>query len=363
MDSRWFALLLCFCWLAVPVTEARVFTDQHGNSIEAEIVRFEDDIVTLRLANGAEHRVSLDQFSNQDQAYLLRERQDSQAPADSAGQELVWDYEHELSSGSPVSKAAFRIWVPAQTPIRGMLVCVPGSNGDGRRMATDKKWQSLANELGFGIVACFFQDEVKSSAQYCRADNGSGEGLLEALSEFAEVHDREAVEEAPLLLWGHSAGGQFNFNFACLEPDRVIGFIVNKGGYYYDRATDRDVREIPAILFLGKSDKAERVENITKLFDANREDDALWALCREPGGHGVGASRQVAEVFFRALAKLRLPDELGEQGLQPIDEKSGWLGNNETGEIAPFEEYSGDPETASWLPDETTAKAWQAALQ
>lgn len=109
-----------------------------------------------------------------------------------------------------------------------------------------------------GVIGCFFRDSTKRSARYRHADNGSGEGLLEALQAFAEAHGRPEVGEASLLLWGHSAGGQFNFNFACLEPDRVIGFVVNKGGYYYDRATDRDVREVPAILFLGKSDKIER---------------------------------------------------------------------------------------------------------
>lgn len=117
------------------------------------------------------------------------------------------------------------------------------------------------------------------------------------------------------------------------------------------------------MLFLGEKDKKERVQNITKLFDANRERQAPWALCREPGGHGIGKSRDVAEVFFKSAVAARLPKSGLDRGIQDIEQEAGWLGNNATGEIAPFDSFPGDADEASWFPDEGTAKAWQTALK
>ena len=37
------------------------------------------------------------------------------------------------------------------------------------------------------------------------------------------------VASAPLLLWGMSAGGEFNYEFTVWKPERVAAFIVNKG--------------------------------------------------------------------------------------------------------------------------------------
>jgi len=369
-------LFAAFGW--VSGLDARTFTDTQGRKVEAEIVRVDGPNVVLRLADGKEHPVPLQQFSATDQEYIRSwtpaETAASEPPSSAAapdpttvpqdvGGEMVFDYEAELPSSSPVGIANSRIWVPSSEPVRGMIVMVPGVNGDGRGAATNKGWQKLARELGFGLVGVHFKDKDPGSAVYCNADNGSGEAILDALEEFAEKHNHPEVEDAPLLLWGHSAGGQFNFNFACIEPKRVLGFVVNKGGYYYDRATDNDVRKIPAILFLGKQDKGERVQNITKLFDENRGRRALWALCEEPGGHGIGKSREVAEVFFRSVVAMRLPETGLDRGIQDIDQEEGWLGNNETGEIAPFKSYEGDDDEASWLPDEATARAWQAAIK
>ena len=68
--------------------------------------------------------------------------------------------------------------------------------------ATNKQWQALAEELGFGLIACFFPDKDKSSAQYCHADNGSGEGLLEAMEEFSKVEGHPDIEEAACRVTG-----------------------------------------------------------------------------------------------------------------------------------------------------------------
>jgi pimeloyl-ACP methyl ester carboxylesterase len=184
-----------------------------------------------------------------------------------------------------------------------MIALVPGSNGDGRGDANAGDWQRLATELGFGLIACNFVGD-----SYCYAARGSGKTLVKALEEFAKAESHPEIAKAPLLLWGHSAGGQFNYNFACWEPDRTIALIVNEGGFFYDTVASPQTRATPAIIFAGEKDTPERVQNLTKLFDTGRTRGALWAFCMEKGlGHAVGRSKEVAQQFFRAVVPMRLP--------------------------------------------------------
>ena len=62
--------------------------------------------------------------------------------------------------GAELDKAQFRWWAPADAKnLSGVLVLIPGRNGDGRAMANDPQWQALATSLNLGIVACFFYGE------------------------------------------------------------------------------------------------------------------------------------------------------------------------------------------------------------
>ena len=73
---------------------------------------------------------------------------------------------------------------------------------------------------------------------YYEADKGSGAALLESIKAFGVESKHPELEHAPLLLWGHSARGQFNYDFTCWKPDRVIAFVANKGAYYVSISTN-----------------------------------------------------------------------------------------------------------------------------
>jgi hypothetical protein len=45
-----------------------------------------------------------------------------------------------------------------------MIALVPGSIGDGRVQATGKFWQDLADELGFGLIACLLKNSTNGGA-------------------------------------------------------------------------------------------------------------------------------------------------------------------------------------------------------
>ena len=160
--------------------------------------------------------------------------------------------------GANYEKAEFRFWLPANvTTVRAIVVLVPGSNGDGRPMAADVFWQDFATKQQLALVACRFTDKPHDQSfieDYVNVSRGSGQALLDVIAKFAESSKHPEVTRAPLLLWGMSAGGQFNYEFVAWKPERVAAFIVNKGGIYYSALLSKAAREVPGFLFVGEKD-------------------------------------------------------------------------------------------------------------
>lgn len=270
------------------------------------------------------------------------------------------DFEAPRRGQGNFSKAAFRFWMPDDAKeLRGLLVLVPGLDGDGRGMAGDKRWQDLAVKWGFGIVACQMTGMSGGEAYYL-AEAGTGDALLRSLKDFGEKSHHPEVSSLPFVMWGHSAGGQFNYCFACWKPDRVIAFCAIKGGFYPAKSNSK-VRKVPALFFIGQDDSDIRIKNITKLFEENRSQDALWALAIEPNsGHEVGKTIELVVPFFEgAIAQRLLEAPKSAATLKPAIETAGCLGDLPTkqllGKTAP--KFRKD---SVWLPNQTVGLQWQA---
>jgi len=269
-----------------------------------------------------------------------------------------------IPPGNNFDKAQFRLWIPREAgTLRGALILVPGSNGDGRAQAQDTVWQAFATKQKLAIVGVRFTDKPHDQnfiEDYVNVSRGSGQALLDALSKFAGRVQHPELANAPLVFFGMSAGGQFNYEFAAWKPERVIAFVVNKGGIYYTALTSRATREVPAMLFIGGKDLESRVSTITGLFALNRRGGALWALADEPAaGHIVGRSRDMSIIFFEDV----LPQRLGDGAtLKPLTEKSGFLGDLKAKTFQPIGEQPAPNYPTAWLPTERVAKAWQAMV-
>jgi poly(3-hydroxybutyrate) depolymerase len=268
-----------------------------------------------------------------------------------------------IPPGANFDKAQFRFWAPRDAGhLRALLVLVPGSNGDGRAMAEDTVWQAFASRNKLAIVACRFTDKPHDQnfiEDYVNVSHGSGQALLDAIGKFAARSQHTELAAAPMFLWGMSAGGQFDYEFAAWKPERVAAFVVNKGGIYYTALTSRATREVPALLFIGGKDLESRVETITGLFAVNRRGGALWALTEEPGAaHVIGRSRDLSMIFFDDLIPLRLGDN---GSLKPLSEKSGVIGDVHSKEVQPMPDKAPANPTA-WLPTDRVARAWQAVV-
>src|SRR5580765_2463451 len=220
-------------------------------------------------------------------------------------------FDEAAAPGENYDKAEFRLWLPPNAgPVRAVVVIVPGSNGDWRSQVTDPVWQKFATEQHLALVGCSIKDKQHDQGfieDYVDVKRGSGQALVDTMTKFAERAKHAELATAPFLLWGMSAGGQFNYEFTAWKPERVLAFVVNKGGIYYTALTSKAARAVPGILFIGGKDLESRVSTITGLFAVNRRAGALWALAEEPGAaHVVGKSREITILFFEDALTARL---------------------------------------------------------
>ncbi len=269
--------------------------------------------------------------------------------------------EEVAAPGNNYEVAEFRFWAPsAPGPLQATLVLVPGSNGDGRAAADDSVWQSFANSHHVALIACHFKDKTHPQnfiEAYVNVSQGSGQALLDAASKFAARSKHPELATAPFLMWGMSAGGQFNYEFTAWKPERVAAFVVNKGGIYFSALVSPEARAVPGILFIGGKDLQSRIWTISGLFAVNRRGGALWSLTNEPGaGHIVGQSRDMALAFYDDI----LPMRIGPNGtLKPIAEKVGFMGDLAAKTYMAIGDSKPPTEPNSWFPSERVAKAWQ----
>lgn len=278
--------------------------------------------------------------------------------ASSASRGMSMDQTIDPKPDDNFTEARFRLWLPERVEqVRGLFVLVPRSQGDGLNQVDEPRWQQLATKWNFGLLGCTLRD--KEGAYYI-ASKGTGRALLEALAKLAVQSKHPELKDAPIALWGHSAGGQFGYNFTAWAPERVIAFVATKGGYY-DSLTDSRSRSVPALFFLGEKDESVRVQRITEVFQTNRRQGAVWCLAVEPNeGHGIGKTLDLALAFLDAVVPMRLPaDGSRAASLRSVDQVPAWLGNLSSYEIASTASYSQPANEAAWLPDEVMAQKWK----
>jgi dienelactone hydrolase len=273
--------------------------------------------------------------------------------------------------GANYDKAEFRLWYPdnART-FRAILVLVPGANADGRPEVGDQSWQAFAIRNDVAIVGCRFTDKPHDEAlieNYAKAADGSVQALLDAITAFSKQSNHPELANAPLLLWGMSAGGQFNYEFTAWKPDRVVAFVVNKGGIYFSALLSAAARRVPGFLFIGEDDLEARKRIVSGLFAVNRRMGAPWAFAEEPNvGHAVGRSQEMAEIFFDEILPLRVKASVGTRAsgsLTALDERSGFLGDIAERRLRTSSASSTSTNLTAWLPTQPAARAWQALLR
>ncbi len=276
-----------------------------------------------------------------------------------------------LPPGRNYDKAEFRLWHPQDVEVlRAVLVLVPGSNGDGRAQVEDETWRELARKHDLALLGVHMTDQRHEQMfieRYVDVGKGSGDALLQALDRLGMESKHPELAVAPLLFWGMSAGGQFNYEFALWKPERVLAFIVNKGGIYYSAQASEAALQVPGFFFIGETDLEFRNDIIAGIFSINRRAGALWALAVEPGvSHSVAGSKDMAAMFFDELIPMRLAEATSAEDqlhvLRPLYRDAGFIGDPKSWAIQAAATAPRTTYPTSWLPTEALAKAWRELI-
>ena len=272
--------------------------------------------------------------------------------------------------GENYQLAEFRFWNPnLNDDYNGILVLTPGFNGDGREAVLDTVWQKFATIHNLIIVASHFKDyqNLDGRSAYRDASKGSGDVLLKSIEKYSQEISNKSINELPLLLFGFSAGGQFNYEFASWRPDKVISFVVNKGGYYSTAVTSSETQKVPGIFFIGEDDSYYRNNMILGIYSANRSLGANWTLITEKETmHSPKNSKALSISFFESIMLKRLrknelidinsnnpilgfPDRKTVKSLSEIDKTD-------------FNQWGKLKFLTIWLPDERFGDIWLESL-
>lgn len=262
------------------------------------------------------------------------------------------------------ARAEGRLFVPQKVRrVRGLLVAI--RYGLGFQLFEDTQLPKLSETLQFALLSVWFSDIGPNIQQGIFAVPGDGleDAFASLLERFARESGHQELMDAPLLFWGHSSGGRVAARFAVRFPQRTLGFVryhsgANPGGELSVQS------KIPALFVAGAKDTVAAGAD-SSLWKSGRAVNAPWTYAIDPDApHGdeedlryLKKANQLMIPWVAAVVRARLsPDG---RALRSITDGSGWLGNNQTGEFAPYGTFSGSKVEASWLPDEASARAWR----
>lgn len=282
----------------------------------------------------------------------------------------------------------YTLWIPEGVKtLRGVIVhqhgCGTGACKGGATAAYDLHWQALARKWDCALLGpSYHQDDKQNCRLWCDPRNGSEKTFLAALEHFADKAGRPELRTAPWCLWGHSGGGFWASLMQTLHPDRIVACWLRSGTAYSAWEAGQIPRpEIPEAAYAvpvmcnpGGKEKGDKRFNgawvgSTAMFQAYRAKGAPISFASDPRtSHECGDSRYLAIPFFDACLAQRLPPagSPADAKLRPVDWKAAHLADapGETAiataapVAAPAADYKGKPESAVWLPDAKTAKAW-----
>ena len=277
----------------------------------------------------------------------------------------------------------YDLWLPSGVDqIRGVIVhqhgCGPGASNAGLTAVCDLHWRALAKKWDCALLGSSYEGRAGSGCrQWCDPRNGSAERFLQALSQFAEQTGHDELNQVPWCLWGHSGGGFWASLMQTMYPERIVGIWLQSGtafGYWNQGDVVAPelrpgVYQVPVMACPGAKERThERFhrawDGLHAMKTAYRRSGAPFGIAPDPRtGHECGDSRYLAIPFFDSCLSLRLSDDISASSeLRPIDMSRSWFGL-ESGEVFSSDDYPGEKNDASWLPDELFASRWSAFLR
>jgi pimeloyl-ACP methyl ester carboxylesterase len=225
--------------------------------------------------------------------------------------------------------------------------------------------RELADRLGAAVLLFRIQGSDATNlpvAQhpYRNAALGGADGLDSLLRKLATDTGHAALADAPVLLLGVSASGGFATTYAALRPERTIA-VIRYHSHRRGLPTNVEVvAKIPTLIMAGGDDATAGTDDARQFWTEGRRGGAPWTFLIQPDqrhGEGLDTSLDFISSWIAAVYQQRL--SAGGSPLRLIDPLAGWVGKVQSNEILPASSFQGDPLSASWLPDEATARHWR----
>lgn len=291
-------------------------------------------------------------------------------------------YEASTTPGELAFGVNYTIWIPegAET-LRGVIVhqhgCGEGSCKSGLTGAFDLHWQALAKKHHCALLAPSYEQPQDADCQrWCDPRNGSDSTFQRCLVDLGRKSGHPELATVPWALWGHSGGGHWAGGMLLLHPDRVAAAWLRSGVPLLKPNPDRpeikshELAEgalgVPVMCNLGtKEGVSVRDGRFAGVWPAN---EAFFQAVRARGGligvavdpltsHECGNQRYLAIPWIDACLAARLPEVPG-GSLRPMPTDGAWLADPLGSKAVTAADYEGDPLQASWLLNESIARAW-----
>lgn len=279
----------------------------------------------------------------------------------------------------------FRAWMPPDLDhVRGIVLDLPGQYGDSRGITSNKSWQGKLTGMGFAIVGNNYVSLPNGDDFYWGTnDEEITSNVNTILSGLADALGQPEINNAPLYVQGISHGGFSTSDIVQAVPERVLGFVADKGTQFlWATGSDLDaVMKVPGLMVLGAYDPNVPPSLVHQSFDYWRQYDLQLAQVVDLTGHSA-TNPDTEFAFLDQVLRTRYP-----QGQLPSTEpgnplplvdipiSSGWVGEVndvsfpsdvvqpiEWPQIDPKSEYTyvNGPRERSWLPNETMAMVYRA---
>lgn len=192
---------------------------------------------------------------------------------------------------------------------------------------------------------------------------GGGDALLALMERLSKETAHPELPSAPFVFWGWSAASNFGPSFSQLHPARTLAFIAYHGALPNVDSYMSVLKRIPALLLNGARDTTSGTTAAERRWTAARADDAPWTFAIEPDAEhadekALMASQTLIVPWVVAVVEQRAGKDDGT--LRDIDLSTGWRVDHQTAAMQPYNRSQDVQPLSSWLPDEESARAWQA---
>lgn len=226
----------------------------------------------------------------------------------------------------------------------GVLLLVPGCNGDGRGMLSETgPWAQFANEAHLVLVGPTFQttlEEVHSRQGYYYPELWSGDATMKALE---QIRAKTSVRSDKVLIFGFSAGAHFAHRFALWKPEKVAAFVAYSAGWW-DKPK-ASLRDTPGLIMCGEAD--ERFDPSFEFFGRGRRLGLplIWRGYRNVGHELKPQVLKMAQAFLGYYAQ--------QQKMEQVARQRHPSGTPLVGDIQSYRFYPENSPEAAHIPPES----------